>query len=215
VNGKTYYCHEFLNANNINGTYIVDPNLPVRHEIRSTGGLGSMKTICCSIMSEGGVDSPAYVTRSASLTASINPNDNARRGLLGIRLRPDRLDATNEIVNVEVFPQINQQNTFAPFKWELIHRPTPATGVNWVNENQASSIQYAFGNANLEISGGTIVASGFGNRDLKIELNDPLFNKCIRIGRSLNMIPDELWLVITYFADHQPTWASMTWGEAD
>jgi hypothetical protein len=215
VNGKNYYCHEFLNANNINGTYITDPNLPVRHEIRSVGGLGSMKTICCSVMSEGGSDSPAHVTRSVTLTAGINPGNNNRRGLLGIRLRSDRLDATNEIINVEVFPQINQQNTFAPFKWELVHRPTPATGVNWVDVGQSSSMQYAFGSTDLVITGGTIVASGFGNRDLKIELNDPLFNKCVRIGRSLNMIPDELWIVMTYFTDSQTTWASMIWGEAD
>jgi len=215
INGKTYYCHEFLNANNINGPYITDPNLPLRQEIRSTGGIGSMKTICCSVISEGGTDSPAYVTRSVSLTAGINPANNNRRGLLGIRLKPNRLDATNEIVGVEVFPQVNQLNTFSPFKWELVLRPTQVEGVNWVNYGVASSMQYAYGSSTVQVSGGTIVASGFGNRDTKIELIDPLFNKCVRLGRSLTMIPDELWIVITYLEGNISTWASMTWGEAD
>lgn len=216
IDGKTYYCHEFLNANNITGTYMIDPNLPIRYEIRSTGGTGSMKTICCSLMTEGGTDTPAYITRSASLSSSISPTVNNRRGLIGIRLRPDRSDAVNEIVTVDILPQIDQQNTFGPFKWELVMRPTPAVEVNWVNVGTtSSSIQYAQGSATLQISGGTVVATGFGNRDTKIELLDPLFNKCIRLGRSLDQIPDELWLVITYYANPQATWASMTWGEGD
>jgi hypothetical protein len=215
IDGKTYYCHEFLNANNITGTYMIDPNLPIRYEIRSTGGTGSMKTICCSLMTEGGADSPAYITRSASLSSSISPTVNNRRGLIGIRLRPDRSDAVNEIVTVDILPQIDQQNTFGPYKWELVMRPTPAVGVNWVDVGTSSSIQYAQGSATLQVSGGTVIATGFGNRDTKIELLDPLFNKCVRLGRSLDQIPDELWLVITYYANPQATWAAMTWGEGD
>jgi hypothetical protein len=216
VNGKTYYCHEFLHANNINGTYMIDPNLPVRHEIRSVGGLGTMKTICCSVMSEGGADSPAYVTRSISLSSGVSTGgNNARRGILGIRLKPSRSDASNEIITIDVLPIVTQQNTFAPFKWELVMRPTPVSGVNWVDVSSSSSIQYAEGGSGVTFTDGTIVATGFSSREATIELNDPLYNKCIRLGRNLEGVTDELWIVVTYFAQHQTTQAAITWGEAD
>lgn len=56
INGITYYTHEFLHANNIVGVYMKSPSLPIRYEIRSIGGTGTLKQICSSVISEGGRD---------------------------------------------------------------------------------------------------------------------------------------------------------------
>jgi hypothetical protein len=216
INGITYYCHQFLNANNINGTYITNPNLPIRAEIRSMGAFsGSMKTICASIMSEGGEDNPSFVTRSISLSAALNPAISNRRGMLGVRLNPQRTNGAVEIVDIKIFPQINQQNTFSPFKWELVMRPSPAIGRIWNDISNNSNVQYAYGDIDLQITGGEIVASGFGSRETVISLDLPIYEKCLKLGKDLDGIPDELWIVMTPIVDNQPTWCSITVAESD
>jgi len=218
VNGVNYICHEFLNANNTNGTYIINPNLPIRAELRSTGATyGSMKTICSSIASEGGVENPAFVTRSAYLSASLNPAIGNRRGILGIRLNPLRANGAQEVIDVNIMPEITQQNIFAPYRWELVMRPTPTTGRTWVDIDggDAGNMQYAQGATNLEIVGGTTVASGFANREVTINLGKTTYDKSLRLGVDLDGVTDELWIVVTPIAQNVPLWASFTIAEAD
>jgi hypothetical protein len=130
-------------------------------------------------------------------------------------LNPKRTNSANEIVDISIFPQIDQQNTFGPFKWELVMRPTPATGRAWASFSANSNMQYAEGSTTLVISGGEVVAEGFGSRDTKVSLDLPIFEKCLKLGRDLDGVPDELWIVFTSFAGANPIWCSFTIGEAD
>jgi len=60
INGVTYYFHEFLNANRLDKVYMTTANLPVRYEITNTKDVAassSLKHICTSVSSEGGVES--------------------------------------------------------------------------------------------------------------------------------------------------------------
>jgi hypothetical protein len=54
IDGVTYYCHYVNNANSVSNVYTKTPNLPIRYELRSTGGAASMKQICAAVSSEGG-----------------------------------------------------------------------------------------------------------------------------------------------------------------
>ncbi len=218
VNGVNYICHEFLNANNTAGTYIINPNLPIRAELRSTGAtFGSMKTICSSIASEGGVENPAFVTRSAYLSASLNPAIGDRRGILGIRLNPLRANGAQEVIDVNIMPEITQQNVFAPYRWELVMRPTPTTGRTWVDvdDGDTGNIQYAQGATDLQVTGGTTVASGFANREVTLNLGKTTYDKSLRLGVDLDGVTDELWIVVTPIAQNVPLWASITVAETD
>lgn len=61
--GKIFLCHQVHNANAGTTTYMANPNLPVRYEIRNVGtcsGTGVMKQICSSVASEGGYQIPGY-----------------------------------------------------------------------------------------------------------------------------------------------------------
>lgn len=55
IDGITYYVHEFNHANMSTTAYSQHLNLPVRWEIESLGGAGSITAICGSVESEGGV----------------------------------------------------------------------------------------------------------------------------------------------------------------
>lgn len=78
VDGVTYYAHEFLNANRFGTTtYMTTANLPVRYEVVNTGAVAAaptLKQICCSVTSEGGVeDTLAYPFSTELIDVSL-PN---------------------------------------------------------------------------------------------------------------------------------------------
>lgn len=58
IDGINVYCHEFLNANNLDVPYSQTANLPLRWEVETTtgGASSSMFITCCAIISEGGYD---------------------------------------------------------------------------------------------------------------------------------------------------------------
>jgi hypothetical protein len=216
VGGITYYCHQILNANNIEGTYLKMPNLPLRAEVRSTvGTTGSLKYICASVISEGGSD-PAFVTRSVSTSAAIFPGSDTRKGIIGVRLKQNRDGAHNQIIDVASIPIVTNASSLAPYRYEVVLRPTPVTGANWNSLGSSSNIEYALpesGGAN--IVGGTVVATGFATTNSTVNLQSPQYDKVLTLGRSLDLVRDELWLVITPLSNAFGYFGSITIAEAD
>lgn len=220
-NGRTYYCHHFDHGNKLTGTYMRTPNLPLRAEVRAINGAtsGSMKKICASVISEGEAD-PVNVTRSCSLSAGINPGGIGqanRKAILGIRLRIDRLNATNRVLDVETVPILANASDIGTYRWELVLRPqnmSPAP--TWFPISDSSNIEFGFdGTAGSTFTGGEVVATGFASSNSNINLSSPQFEKVLSLGTSLTQVRDELWLVITPLSKTFNFWASFTVAEAD
>jgi len=76
VNGVLIYCHEFLNSNVLDTVYMSTPNLPLRYQIENNGSgdAGSMDQICCTIVSEGGVEDNGALHYQSTGDNSINAN---------------------------------------------------------------------------------------------------------------------------------------------
>lgn len=216
VGGVTYYCHQVLNANNIEGTYLKMPNLPLRTEIRSTGGSsGSLKYICASVISEGGSD-PAFVTRSVSTSATITPGSYTRKGIIGVRLKQFRDGAHNKIIDVASIPIVTNSSSLAPYRYEIVIRPTSVTGVTWTSIGPNSNMEYALPESGgADIVGGTVVTTGFATTNSVVSLQSPQYDKVLTLGRSLNLIRDELWLVITPLNNNFGYYGSITVAESD
>lgn len=59
IDGKTMYCHEFLNAGNLSTVWATTANLPLRYEISTTATLDAEATLlctCATVISEGGFE---------------------------------------------------------------------------------------------------------------------------------------------------------------
>lgn len=65
--------HQFNYSATAQGQFILTPNQPIRYEIRSTTGVGSMRYICCQVATEGSINE-AGQTLSIFNTASITCN---------------------------------------------------------------------------------------------------------------------------------------------
>jgi hypothetical protein len=98
------------------GTFITTPFLPIRYEIRSSGGAGSMGMICAEASVEGVVDTVG--TSFGLFTGQINyPAANTLYLAKGYRL--NNPSTFIDIVSTSVLSTSNDN-----FQWELIFNPT-------------------------------------------------------------------------------------------
>jgi hypothetical protein len=166
VDGKIYYVHEFLNANNLTTVYMSTPNLPVRYEIVNdgTGAADDFVHICCSVLSEGGLEDNGVVRYASTANTQV---DAAVVGTLyavkGIRLKSTHLAATVKILTASV----QVQSASDDLEWILMFDPTIAGSPTWNNETNSAVQTFTGATANTITNGyaitGGYVATGASN----------------------------------------------------
>lgn len=144
INGRFIHCHSFHHANLINSTYMTTAILPLRSEIENiaaTANNSTMKTVCASVISEGG-----YELRGDQYSIGQLPNSAYTLTTAGvfypvaaIRLRSDRPDAVVLPKNICVLGLSGNGSRIA---YRVMTGAT-VTGGTWVNADTAnSSVQY-------------------------------------------------------------------------
>jgi len=206
VDGMIYYCHEFLNANNLATVYMSTPNLPLRYEIQNdgTGAADDFVHICTSVISEGGQESNGLLRHKASGGIS-SLNTGTSYAMIGVRLQGAKLD---EVVNLEGLSLLSSTNN-DQVEWSLIFNPTVAGTFTYADETN-SAVQTATGASTNTISGGTSIDGGFFTTSQPI--SEPLSN-ALKIGSAIDGTPDEIVLVATPITNNITVYASLTWRE--
>ncbi len=168
IDGKVYYCHQFLNANSLTVVYMSTACLPVRYEIANTGAQGSnhtMDAICAALGSEAGytsglgyhfgvangVTTKAVTTRRAIISirpkATFGPSARVVRGRIQIHA-VELLAGTNDGF------------------WELVYAPVYTTGggaLTWTSADAESIVEYSIhADANAgAFTGGAVIEAGY------------------------------------------------------
>jgi hypothetical protein len=128
IDGQYIVCHTFENANDIAGVYMTTAILPVRYQITSTTSAvaASMKSICCSVVSEGGFEQTSidHVARRTTVFTNI---DTAATfyPIVSIRLASGRTGAVVIPNRVQFLPLTNQN-----YEVVLLKNPT-LTAATW------------------------------------------------------------------------------------
>lgn len=199
IDGVTYYCHEYLNANSLSEVYMSTGNLPVRVEIDNdgAGAADSIKQICSSVISEGGTEKIGQARSVRRGTSSLSTqSDTNIYPLISIRLKSDHLGTT---VIPESFSLLCTST--AEFDAILILNPTVAgvDAVSWTNLANAG-IQYDITRDNTNVlSGGTVVHSELAESTNQLkasigqEVRDP---HALLIGSKIDGTRDELVLAV-------------------
>lgn len=125
VDGVTYYCHQFLNANNLDVVYMSTASLPIRYEITNdgTGGAASIEQICSTIMTEGG-EVPIGTSRGWAFDHGTLPDD-IEYAIAAIRLKA--ADAYRAVVLITDFGLLASTGN-DHFTWFLAVDPTLTAG---------------------------------------------------------------------------------------
>ncbi|RKZ11038.1 hypothetical protein DRQ25_00835 [Candidatus Fermentibacteria bacterium] len=217
VDGKIYYAHEFLNANNLDVVYMSTPNLPLRSEISNDGsGAASILTqICSTVISEGGSQDLGMIRyASTEGTHLVATTENTLYALMGIRLKSNYIGATIKLLNTAI--QI--QTATDKIEWVLKFNPTVASTFAYSGLSN-SAIEVAKGVTANTVTGGIDITGGFletGNpatgaaKSLEKDLKNALL-----LGSLIDGTVDELVLCVRPIAGSTSVSVegSMSWNE--
>jgi len=151
INGQYIVCHTYQNAN-VTGTsvYMTTAILPVRYEITNTGatsGSSSLKQICSSVVSEGGLE-PTSIDHVARRATALTGVGTTLLPLVSIRLASTALGAVVLPSSVKVIP-----TSADDFEIQLVKNAT-LTGASY--SAVASDANVEFDVAATAMTGGTI-----------------------------------------------------------
>ena len=158
IDGEIFWCHAFKHANTtLVLPYMRTGSLPVRYEIRNTaaGVAGSMKAICASVATEGGMD--VERGKNWAIGATTARDITNRRALISFRTTLDWDDVANnhvfrgrmEFEQIDTLAFNNAGNGHV--QWEIVYNPTLTTAggaLTWARQT-GSAIEYCLhGDAN-------------------------------------------------------------------
>jgi hypothetical protein len=128
INGQYIVCHTFNNANDISNVYMTTAILPIRYEISTATSAvaASMKSICCSVVSEGGFEQTSIDHVARRETAFTNIDTAATfYPIISIRMASGRTGAVILPNRIQFLPLTSQNYEVA-----LLKNPT-LTGATW------------------------------------------------------------------------------------
>lgn len=132
-------------------TFINSPNQPVRYEIRSTTGIGSIRYICTQVSTEGSVTESGYDNSIISLSTAAFPSNTAaiigtRYALKGIRKKTTNRDNAVRIVSPQLLVSSADQAI-----WTLELNPTLSAPLTYTDVAN-SAVQEANGSGIIVLS---------------------------------------------------------------
>ncbi len=139
INGQYIICHTYQNANVTgNSVYMTTATLPVRYEITNTAetaSSSSLKQICSSVVSEGGLE-PTSISHVAQRTTSLVGFGTTLVPLVSIRLASTALGAVVLPNAIKVLP-----TSADDFEIQLVKNAT-LTGASYSAVASDANVEY-------------------------------------------------------------------------
>ena len=237
VNGVLYPAHQFVNANSLAVPYTQTFNLPVRLEIRQettnvvsrvgyfdsangiflkntkTGSGGTIKFVCASVQSEGGIEARGFPLTANNGVTSIAVT--TRRAVLSIRPKATFNSRTNR-AHIELAEfVINAQTNGALF--EIVIGGTLGGSPAWTSVSANSVVEYDV--AGTTVTGGITIASGYvlsgsgttkGASGGEIDIRNPFV---LRQIDALAANQDSISILCTAFSGTSNILSAINWHE--
>lgn len=215
IDGKLIHCHSFHHANLIDATYMTTASLPLRYEIKNSGGAtdtsSKMKQVCSTVISEGGYELRGI--QQAVGTDITAPKTLTTAGtyypVVSLRLKSTTLDA---IVIPTAISLMGVSTGI--YSWKVTSGSTVTTE-SWTSAGADSAVEYTINGT--AVSGGRTLASGFftstqqGTSSIDI-LKEALFK--FQLERNgLTDTPSALTLMVSASTNNESVYGSMDWEE--
>jgi hypothetical protein len=216
VDGKVYYCHEFLNANALGVVFMSTPNLPLRYEISNdgTGPASSMQHICATVISEGGETNGTGITHffgngntpvSCATAGTVYP-------LLAMRLKSTHLGTEVRPLDLHILSRTSDD-----YEWRLYFNPTISGGSFSFSAHTNSAIEEAVGDGTLTITAGQIIDGGLINSAQKGGAGSHNVDNAQLLGSAIDGTRDVLVLAVMPLGSgtvNASAQATITWKES-
>ncbi len=213
IDGKIYYCHQLLNANNLSIVYMQYPNLPIRYEISNdgTGPVASLFHVCSSVQSEGGIENNGFtITADRGLTTFTTADTSDIYPLIAIRLKTTAL-----FVTIRPFAFSIICTTTAAYRYILVLNPVVSGTALSFNSITNSAVEAATTATNeTTLSGGDIFFSGYGQAGSNQGVTTISVPSELTIGSNIAGTADILVLAIQKITGtSEDFYGSLSWGE--
>ncbi len=167
--GKLYLTHIFYNTT-LTRPYMITPNLPIRYEISSSGGSGSLICTCASVQSEGGYNilgnifSGGYGTNGGKSIAS-----NTTAYLMAIKLA----NFKRSLVKLQSFSIYCSSSGSAIIEIYKILSPTsnPITSPTFTSITN-SNVMYDISGTAADLTNGILIYRGYCSSATSIDYNN-------------------------------------------
>lgn len=198
INGIIYYCHQVLNSNIIESVYMVNPNLPLRAEIRQTGSTsGNLLHICAAVNSEGGVqkqgtlksvDTMSYTGLNTPVSIAVG----TECSVMQIALSSTRLQG---VISPEIINILNS-DTNIDTRIRLIVDPSH-TGTVSLTSVSDSALSWGVGSSSIQyLSGGNIISTIYVSKDNASTITN-LQDSFFSLGHNINGSSNVLHVFVT------------------
>jgi hypothetical protein len=217
VGGILVYCHEFDNANYLTSAYMETANLPVRKEILNTTDTAnsvSMKTICATVICEGGFNAQRGFSHSAN-NGTTTIGVTTRRPILSIQPKLTYFGLVNRALILLQSFYLDNNTGSDDVLWELVYNGT-LTGASF--NSAATRALINFDVAATAITGGDVIASGYlprANRNVESVSLSEVFRDIPLTLDIDGANPDTVSIVCTSFGVVQQLASSLTVKEYD
>lgn len=202
VNGSIIWFYHYNHANTYAGVMFLSPNKPLRYEIRSTTGSGSLNAICAQVSSEGAISTVGNPFSINTGTTTVVTNTvGTYYALLGIRLKSTHKDIAVKIDELSVL-----SNTADNFLFNLYLNPTVAGTFTYNSVNANSACEYAVGVAANTITGGTLLNSRVAQKQV---VNTLIYQNARRLGTTIGGVMDTIVIGVIPLTNNMQVYASM------
>lgn len=214
-NGIINYCHEIKNMNTLTEPYIVSPNLPVRFELSSTGGSGSLVQICSTVISEGGYN-PTGIPFSISNGITAVGISNVETPLLAIKGISTYYHQNITPTQISILD--TQNNTLMLYRIRLFRSPATDPGTfTWSNLNNNSLVRYATAPTGVTLTNSVVISEGYvygGKGNILVDELSNVFNNLFQITSDIDNNSDIIMITAQAFGSATPNVvASISWQE--
>jgi hypothetical protein len=209
VDKELVLCHRFRHSNILSTAYIKTASLQPTYEIISTGGAGSMRSICYTAISEGGYRPIGY---SFSINMGVTTQAvNNREPVLAIRLK------SGSISNVRLRGITTMATSGANYLvelWRFVDTPASAilNNSSFSDVNAESDVEYNTAAASIILTGGLLLASAYtSNNNDAISLSK--FSETTTLSINGASVSDLLVVCIQTIGSNEQLVVSMDWAE--
>lgn len=207
IDGETILVHEINHANRTNGAYITSPNLPVRYEIRSTGGVGSFRQICSSVQLESNSQINGFLHSFSNGSTYVNASSTANTyPLLAISLKQVCYCTSVFLESLVMLALTNDT-----FRWMVLLNPTLSAPLTFTDLYE-NGVEIATGDGVITVTNtGVIMAQGYASGISRAA--DVNLSNAVRLGVSINGTRDIIVIAARSFTPNANMLAALNWRE--
>jgi hypothetical protein len=202
-------CHSFNYAGSSTDTFIQSPNQPLRYEIRSSTGVGSLRFVCGQVSSETASIDETGVSRYVDSGGNISiASVGTTYPLLSIRKLSAQRDIAVAIRGISSVISTSGDNVI----WSVQVNPTLSAALAYTSVSN-SAIERGLGNGTITVtSPGTIIAGGVAAQGMPV---NSIFetNFLSFLGSTIANVMDECVLCATPLTANVTLYAGMNYKE--